>query len=277
MLPSAPPGFLPLRSMGIARRLMVGIDGLPDTGKTEFALTFPPPVCILFVDQGYESVVNKLNPPPNRQKDVDYKIFSLPQAGMNPTGAGTASQKDAQAAYSSIWNDFYANYVAAVSAPKYKTVVIDGDSESWDLQRLAAFGKLTQVPPMEYTNVNQARRVLIRRGFDSHKNIAFTYRVGHEYESTIKINARGEPKEVSEKTGNYIRKGFADSDYIVQVQLRTMRQSTHRGTKFGIEVVKCKPDVELIGLQLWNDQCCYRGLVEAIYPGANPSDWGLPA
>ena len=268
-----PPGFTPLSQMKARRRLMIGIDGLADTGKTEFALTFPPPICALFIDQGYEHVIGRLNPPPARQQDIDYRVFQLPQAGMSVSGAST--QDDNQKAYKQIWSDFYANYILAISSPRYRTVLVDGDSETWDLQRLAAFGKLTQVPPMEYTNVNQARRVLIRRGFDSGKNMAFTYRVGHEYESTVKLNAAGVPKEVSERTGNYVRKGFADQDYIVQVQLRTQRRHTEAGTQFGVEITKCKPDVDLIGMQLWGSDCCYRGIVQAIYPGANPADWGL--
>ncbi len=114
-------GFTPLTQMAAPKRFLVGIDGLPDTGKTEFSLTFPPPICILFVDQGYEHIISKPIPPPNRQSAIDFKIFHLPQAGMGV--AGSDGFKDNQAAYGKIWGDFYSNYIAAISSPKYRTVV----------------------------------------------------------------------------------------------------------------------------------------------------------
>lgn len=272
-----PNGFMPISQILLPNRLMIGIDGPADTGKTEFSMSFPEPICMLLVDQGYEHVLRNPHPPATRKKQIDCKIFKLPQAGMNPKqDSGQASSADAQAAYQSIWADFYANYMSAVSSPKYRTVIIDGDTDTWNLQRLAAFGKLTQVPPLEYTKVNQARRIMIRRGFDSGKNIVFTYQVSDEYETTVKLNSRGEPKEVSEKTGNLKRKGFSDQDYLVQVQLRTMTGKKVDGSiQFGVEISKCKADLELVGVQLWGDDCNYKGVVQAIYGDVEEGDWGL--
>lgn len=269
-------GFIPISQFKSKPRLMLGIEGLPDTGKTEFSLTAPPGIGVLAIDRGYEHVVSKAEPPKGRQSNISLCVFPVPQPGQDP---GKAEGNT----YKTIWDEFYGMYKQSITNPAFRTVVIDGDSDTWELQQLASFGKITQVPPLQRTDVNAARRVMIARGFDSGKNIIFTYRVKAEYENVIKINSQGQPTEVGERTGEYKRAGFSDHDYCVQVQIRTLYNPAHTDPKtgksiqaqFGFRIVKCKPDMSLVGYEGWGDECNFSGLVMAIYPEADLSEWGL--
>jgi hypothetical protein len=276
----SPNGFTPISKFKRKPRLMIGIEGLPDSGKTEFAMTAPPGIGILAVDRGYEHVVTKAEPPAARQdpERIFMKLFPVPQPGQSP----------GESTYLQIWKEFYANYLQSLQDVNFRTVVIDGDSDTWELQQLAAFGKVTQIPPIQRTDVNAARRVMIARGFDSGRNIIFTYRLKPEYEKIIKLNSRGEPQEVDEKTGNWRRTGFNDQDYLVQVQLRAIYNPKRTrkikgedvpvetvGDMFGVEILKCKPAPDLVGIRLWGAECNFTGLVQTIYPEADLKEWGL--
>ncbi len=267
-------GFTHISQFKPPRRLMIGIEGVSDSGKTEFSMTGPPGVGVLAIDRGYEHIIAKGTPPLNRQKDVYLRTFKIPKPGQDP---GKAEGNT----YLTIWNDFYSWYIKTISCPDFKTVVIDGDSDLWELQNLAAFGKVTQIPPIMRTEVNAARRVLIARGFDSGKNIIFTYRVAAEYEDIVKLDSNGKPTQVSVRTGDMRRVGFNDQSYLVQVQLRaqTRRRQDKDGNdlplEFGVRILKCKPDPELVGAELWGRDCNFKGLVETIYPESDPAEWGL--
>ncbi|HXC04409.1 MAG TPA: hypothetical protein VNZ86_06630 [Bacteroidia bacterium] len=270
-MPVLPDGFTPIAQFKSPYRLLIGIEGLPDSGKTEFALSAPPGIGLLAVDRGYEHMVSKNVPPLTRQRDIFIKIFNMPLPG----------QAD-QPAYVQMWKEFYDSYQGAVANATFRTVVIDGDSDTWDLQLLAWFGKTTQIMPITRTDVNMARRRMIGRGFDSGKNIIFTYKVGAEYEKVIKLDLNGKPFSIDEKTGDYKRKGFGEQDFLVQVQLRAIFNPAHQNRNkhgmtdcFGIRILKCKPDPELIGMELWGPEATFSGLVQAIYPGTSLREWGL--
>ncbi len=264
-------GFIPIEQFKPKPRLLLSIEGLPDTGKTEFSFTAPPSIGVLAVDRGYEHVVSKPEPPQGRQANISLCVFPVPQPGQDPG-------KSEGNTYKSIWDELYKTYREAIANPAFRTVVIDGASDLWELQQLAAFGKITQIPPIMRTDVNAAHRVMIARGFDSGKNIIFTHRVKPAYESVIKINAQGQPTEVGERTGEYRRAGFNDSDYLVQVMLTTIYDPTKKGpegNKFGVRILKCKPDRALVGMELFGNECNFAGLVTTIYPEADLSEWGL--
>ncbi len=154
------------------------------------------------------------------------------------------------------------------------TVGLDGDSDSWELQRLAEFGKLTQVPEHLYSNVNAARRAMIARAFDSGKNYIATNKLKREYEDNKEgvLGTDGKLKQVW--TGEYTRQGFRDQNYLWQIQLRHMSKPSYFNeivkkqipTQYGIRILKCKANSELVGTELWGPDCTFAGLVQTVYP-----------
>jgi hypothetical protein len=262
MLPAsfAKDGFFPLsKTKPKHKHLLIGTDGLPNTGKSEFALSAPGPGIFICIDRGYEAVLDNPNPPPARHyEDFAFKIIEIPLA-----------TQAAQPVYLDYWRNFYAEYKKALDNPDARTVVLDGDSDSWELQRLAEFGKLTQVPPIMYANVNAARRAMIARAFDSGKIVISTCKLKDGYESKMS----SDNKEVRIKTGRFERQGFPDQEYLYQLQIRHLYNE--ETGKFGLRILRCKSDTTLQGMELWNGDCNFEALVQSVYPNVPLSEWGF--
>lgn len=253
-------GFFPSdRLVGKHKGLLIGTDGWPNTGKTEFGLSAPGPGIVICLDRGYDAMLDNPNPPESRSPDFAFKVIAVPLALQ-------ATQPD----YVVYWRDFYATYRKALENPDCRTVVLDGDSDSWELQRLAEFGKLTQVPSIMYTNVNAARRGMIARAFDSGKIVIATNKLKEEY--AVIRNAKGEPTDKREKTGGAERQGFSDQDYLWHLQLRHMRDDV-KG--FGVKIMMCKANTVLHGFELWGEECNFRTLVQVVYPNVPMERWGF--
>lgn len=264
-------GFLPPEQWKGFRRLMLGSDGLSDTGKTEFALSAPGPTMVLALDRGYEGMLDTASAPKTRITEYGMKVIRVPLAS-------SANQKE----FLLMWKEFYAEYIKALANLDCRTVVLDGDSDSWELQRLAEFGKLTQIPSIMYVGVNAARRVMIARAYDAGKNVIATNKCSKEYETVMEKNTAGVMVEKSIPTGDLKRQGFADQDYGYQVQIRHMykrpewneRLKKELPGRFGLKIMKCKPNMDLIGMELWGSDCNFAGLVQTIYPDLPLSTWG---
>lgn len=248
------------------RRLMLSLYGPPDSGKTEFALSAPGPGVLITLDRGIEGMALNPNPPDWRNADM---------FGVKAIGVPMATQMS-QADYLKYWTDFYTEYKAALVNPDIRTVILDGDSDSWELQRLAEFGRLSKVPPNMYDNVNAARRVMYNRAFDSGKIFIATNRVRKVY--IDKLNSKGEPElnnsgnVVRVWNGEYERQGFSDQDYLWQVHLRM--DYDREKEKFSATITKCKPQRSLEGYSLEGDECNFQGLVQTIFPDVDLKTWG---
>lgn len=250
------------------RRLMIGTDGPADSGKTEFALSAPGPGILLALDRGHEALLDNVKPPKARRDDFAFKVIQVPLAT-----SGT------QEMFLEYWRKFYEDYKKALANVDAKVIVLDGDSDSWELQRLAEFGKLTQIPSIMYTGVNAARRAMIARAFDSGKTIIATNKITRHYtpaynaDGTPKMDNANPPKPIREWDGTYERQGFNDQDYLWQIQLRHLYDETNK--QWGIRITKCKKDMDLAGIELWGDDCNFAGLVQTVYPEVPLKEWGF--
>lgn len=258
-------GFLSGSHILKTRRLMIGSEGVTNTGKTEFALSAPGPGICLCLDRGIDGVLGNQNPPPTRN-EFAYKVIAVP-----------LNTQTNQEGYREYWKSYKVELYKVLDNKDCRSVVIDGDSDSWELQRLAAFGKLTQVLPIQYTEANAARRVVYARAYDSGKIIIATNKVKRSYNVPV-VNADGTPKmsggkQEKEWDGRSMeRQGFADQDYLFQIQLRH-HYDDKKG--FGIEILKCKVDKDLKGETLWGDDCNMATLVQLCYPNVSLDEWGF--
>jgi hypothetical protein len=263
--------FLPnLKRPGI----MIGTEGETNTGKTEFILSCPGPGIVLAVDRMYDAVLDNPSPPAWRRDDYVFKEYQLSMA--------TTAENHME-----NWRNYYALLMTALKNSDARTVGIDGDSDTWETQRLAAFGKLSQIPAIMYTEVNAARRALISRCYDSGKIIVATNKVKDEYVTkrddagNIVLNKDG--KEVREKSGRQLRQGFDDDNYLWHIQIRHLvKPATYNKIlkrdvpmQFGLRILKCKANPGLAGTELWQDECNFAGLVSLCYPAVELKEWGL--
>lgn len=250
------------------RRLMIGTDGPADSGKSNFANTAPGPIINLCLDRGHEGMLDNPKSSAYKRDDVAFLVVPVPQA----------TQFNQTTNYLTYWQAYYENLKKAIVNPDVRTIVIDGDSDSWELQRLAEFGKLTKVPSILYDTVNAARRAMYAKLFDSGKIIIATNKVKKAYAD--KINAQtGLPElnnqgnVVREWTGDWDRQGFGDQDFLWQIQLRHFYDPTKKD--WGVRIMKCKQNKMLEGFELTGAECNFESLVLTIFPDVPLEEWGF--
>lgn len=266
------------------RRLMICSEGKPDTGKTEWLLTCPGPGQILALDRGFDAVFDNQNPPPTRRNDFGIKVITAPTATQLPLGPANNPGVN----FLPHWQSFYKSYLDSLTNPDSLTIGLDGYNVVWEIQRLAEHGKLTGVfPQTKYTDVYAAHRAMLYRAWDSGKIIVATCMVKDTWREVLDakgqvvLDKEGQPKR--EPTGDYEAQGFPDQNYLWQIRIRHLFRPPmlHPITKkvipsqWGIRVMKCKANAEMVGEELWGDSNNFLGLVSLVYPHIDPKDWGL--
>src|SRR5271154_4881956 len=111
------------------RHILIGTEGRSNTGKTEFSLSAPGPGIVICLDRGFDGIFDNPNPPKTRGSDYAFKVIPIPLA-----------TQAAQPEYLEYWRAFYTEYKKALATPDARRVVLDGDSASGELQRLADLG-----------------------------------------------------------------------------------------------------------------------------------------
>lgn len=217
----------------------------------------PEPILHIVLDRGYDAALDNPNPPITRGKDIAVRTVPIPAAGQ--LGSGKE--------YLEYWKTFYGIYISALTNPDARSVIIDGDSDSWELQRLAEFGRLVQVPPHMYAGINAARRAFYNRAWESGKVVLFTNKLKDSYEEK---EVKGEVKRV--KSGKEERQGFSDLEYLFQIQLRHLYDEEQ--AIWGVRIEMCKANTQLKGLELWGEECNFKSLVQNVYPQYSLQEWG---
>jgi hypothetical protein len=187
------------------RRLIVSSSGREKVGKSHFALTAPDPIIYLNVDLGTEGVVDKFQHAGKRVLLYDVRV---------PKESGS---KDV---YVSLWADLKSKIIKAYSLRK-GSVIWDTSSECFELARLAKFGKLTQVMPHQYTEVNNEWRELLRTAYDSSMNTVFIHKMKPVWINNV-------------RTKDYELSGFTEMDYLSQVNIIHFREDTEEGTVYSV-------------------------------------------
>lgn len=207
------------------------------------------------------------NPPKSRNPNFGFRVVQVPLVG-------TVDQAGAL----QYWKTFYADYRAILENPDVRTLIFDGDSDSWELQRFAEFGRLAKVPGHLYDGVNAARRAMYARAHDSGKNVIATNKLKKHYVLDMdpatgrpKVDASGNDKRVWD--GTYERQGFNDQEYLWHVQVRNFYVPEKE--EWGIKIIKCKANRALEGMDLIGEDCNFAGLVQTCYPNIELSAWGL--
>jgi hypothetical protein len=279
-------------------RIVIAVDGLDKHGKTRFAFSAPKPLIYLDFDIGKEGVIEKfikenpfiLSSPPF--------LFRPSEVGFGEEDSEKHSAKIVEAAWP-VLQRFRDTYLRALREPCLKvagqkvmarTVVVDTGTEAWQLLRLAEFGKISQVKPHHYVQVNGLMRDIVRAGFDSNVNVIWLHKLKAEW----KDNAEGKGR----KTGTIERDGFDGMSYLVQANLLAYRvQANLQQTSSvkwksgeGVFEVQVEPreaddlgfrlivgnsrhDPSLEGMTLSNDMINFRTIAQMMLPETTPEDW----
>jgi len=177
-------------------RVITKMGGPEKSGKSHLSLTGPQPIIYHSIDIGTEGVVEKFQ-----------------EAGKNVLVKEILYKKgEPQSVYQDMWNTFKADFALGLEIGE-GMVVVDTWTEIYELARLAKFGKLEQVQAHHYGPVYAELRGLIRDIYNTRMSAALLTKMAPDY-----------------NTKELVEKGFSDTDFLVQMNLRTSRTVGSDGT-----------------------------------------------
>jgi hypothetical protein len=258
MTPTAWEGFEQMTSAAPPARLIWRSFGPEKTGKTHFGLTGPGPVAVLSFDVGLEGVVEKFV--------AAGKVVYLAEFEFD-------KDKCQQADAVEIRDRFTKAYALALD--RARTIIIDTETELWELFRHAEFPFGTDAPK-NYVQLNARYRDMIQLAYDAGVNLQLIQKVKEKWGTIKKINSQGREVDSPYPTGELEPTGFKELGYIVQANLR------HGWTKergFVVDVVNCRQNMQYAGVSL--DAASMPSqtaptlpeLGQLIFPTSTPEQW----
>lgn len=242
----------------VKRRLIMSVEGDWGTGKTDFALTAPGPIAFFKIDPNSDVTVAKYA---NKKRILKNEIV-----------VPSSDQPDAQAKAEAVWRKFRADYDWALNHD-IRSIIWDTASEIWELCRLAAFGKLTNVMPHHYVAVNNDFRRLIKDAFDSDTNLIMIHKVKDEWVNYTDTQG----KEKGKRTGKKERAGFSDIGFACQVMVQTTFDRDREESPFQAQVLKCTQNPMITGT-VYGQMGDMRGnsfpvIATDVFPDSSIDDW----
>ena len=228
--------FVRRDTASVNRRMIISVCGEEKAGKNYFSFTFPSPIYVHSFDIGLEGTIDQFV----AKKEIYVAEYELEvQPGM-------AEPREVAEAASALWSNFVGNYKDSLASAKRGTVVIDTDSEVYELLRLARFGKLSQILPHNYAPVNAEFRDVVRSAYDHQCNLFLIGRMADEWINDN--NGKGN------KTGNRVRRGFSDLPYLTQINALCERVDRDGGgSDFQAVIESCRFNPECNGATVGND------------------------
>jgi hypothetical protein len=283
------PSDIGLKSAGFAvpddyieHRIIANVEALEKFGKSHWCMHAQSPIVIHNFDRGTDGVVQKAMKDGKQiivagmpLTDEDRARHRLPSYSFHkPTLKPGQSTKDTSYVTSvadrarACWKKFREDYEEALQS-EARTVVVDTGTGAYELARYAAFGKLTQVMPLEYARVNGEFQGLIHRGYDSDKNILWIHRLKPEWAE--ERDAKGNLK--SGKTGRLERAGYRDMGFEVQMNLRLAKERDKKGKfHYTTTVLDCRLNSEIDGLVLRDGMSNFQFLAASVFEN-DPEEW----
>ena len=242
-MPNPPPrpGYV-TASEQVKPRLICSLYAHEKCGKTHFAFTAPAPIAYIGMDIGDEGVIQKFQGVKTIYK-ADAR-FDLKKG------------KDLQDRAKEAWTYISDRYFEAFEDPAVRTIICDTGGEMWEIIRLAAFGKLTQVMPMQYGPVNAEWDGMIRYGLLRDKNVIFLHKVKEKYKG-------------KDATGEYERKGNSGMGYLVQAEVelwKDTREPVPDRYKCTIRTCRHRPELEDM-VTLEGEDCTFSTLAAMVLYG----------
>lgn len=213
------PGWVDLvSSPGIlARGIFLDIVGLEGAGKSSLALTLAAfgSVAYLNIDQSLD-----------RAKQPESKKERERIKRLDVVYAATIGEEATRDTCKPVWSNMVKK-VDEAAGTFAAGVVIDTGTETWELNRLAAFGTLNPKGRTDrlYGPVNARQRNLFRSVHRTNKKHLITI---HQYQDEYKDKADGS----SAKTGRYVRRGFKEMGFLADVVVECFFKGGEFGAKY---------------------------------------------
>lgn len=255
-----PDEFMELAKLGFEEskveehfRLIMSSSALEKTGKTHFAVdAVPDPIAYVNLDDGEEGVLNKF-----RHKKIITTKLNRRQEKVLEGEAYTMDDAEDE------WGRAHDIMRAVVKSSSIRTVVFDTATDLWEIARIAEHGKLKEVMPQQYSNLNAKFRAFMKLPYlRTNLNCVFIHKVKKEYKG-------------KNWSGEYERQGFNEIGFLVQVNVEHFRvdEDEDEDRPFGIRILDCRQNGDLVGDELIGPMCNFRALARMVHPNSKKQDW----
>ncbi len=208
-------GWVKLSDDEARDRLIVSVWGIPKTGKTHFALTFPDPLFVFNFDWGLEH---------HKAGLVGREVYIADYLSIKPEL--TANEAE------SMLKRFEQDYASALSKNK-GTIIFDTSTQLWQLVSKVFLEEIKKkrrdgnIYPFDYANANSYFQNLINQVKPTEMNMVLVQRAKEKY------NSSGNASGVFEQQGNN------QVPYLVQAELKAFKEGEGEKTKHGIQIISC--------------------------------------
>ena len=243
-------GFQDIANETPAYRIVCSATAKEKTGKTYFAMTAPPPIGAISTDTGTEEIAKLFM----KKKRIVISHFKSVDDLRHEGGDSEKAKGRALTEWTRMKDAAY----AIIDNLKFRTLIFDTGTEAWELCRMARFGKLAQVMPQHYTEVNSEFRALVKAAYERKDlNVFFLHKVKKEY----RTGSGGKDAW----NGKWERSGFGDMPYLVDVNLENYFNSETK--EFGVRVVDSRINmINAVGMELEGSLCTFSMLAETLFP-----------
>jgi len=231
----------------VKERIIVAVEGLEKRGKTDLSLSAPKPLVIVNLDKGIEHLLAGRYKA--HRSGILEKVIEKP-----------ANMKEAAKA----WDELKGTIFDAFDCPGVKSVILDTESDSWDLIQFARLKPMEEVKKSgkkehhtyRYAPVNAEFRMLIHTARETDKNFILTRKLRPLWVGDTRTN-RFEPV------------GHKSTVFDVDVNVRVNRDSkpAKGGGKdvfYGFEITDCGINGDVIGDEYWGEDCDLGVLLEEL-------------
>jgi hypothetical protein len=224
----------------VPERLIINLMGLERTGKNHFAFTGPEPIIFVSLDRPSEATVKKFH-----DNGVDILTYRYPVPKMS----ADMKEETRRNLYLPIWERVKGILQECWNA-NTGTLVVDTATECNELSTLARFGKISQIPPHLRQELNQEWREMLSWAYAA------------DQMSTVLIHKMGEKFDSG---GLLERKGWGKSNRELEYAVEANVETRFKDGAFSIHVVDCGPNMDVAGLDLYNDEANLQALLGIVY------------
>jgi len=252
---------------------ILNIEGLEKGGKTRLALTAPKPIAYFRIgDRKIDFLLAELGI--KRGIDLLEGVYHYrPPIAVSADGNDNLVNVIAEQARP-IWKKFANDFVLTLKDPKIRTIIVDNASTMYELRRLAKFGRLDQVPPILYQQVNNEMSWYMTVGRDCPgKNFIYIHRLKDKWVNVPNPKNPKGPK-IGERTGELERSGWKDAGYEVDASIRVDKTLVVENGKKVAKFTATITDSGLkgVGETVEDDDITFANVCAIIFD-TRPRDW----